>query len=431
MNNRFLETIPDSLQLRFVLFLVFLLPIVAVTLNHGSSVLYGLLLISSLFYVKGGWRLLDWSEKRILLGFSLFFLLSALSMLYTDDIKVGAEVLERYLRLIFLLPIYLALRSQGLDTSRVFISGALIGVLVMSVQGWYQVSVLYANEANGAYHKITFGDMAILLSALIFMATLHFARTAWMFALGGVGIALGVYASLLSHTRASWLFVPIFGVVIFWLYRNRWRRKDWLLLVVSIGIVAAVVLVTKPEKTVVGLQDGVSDIKGYLQDPNNVSESSWDARLNMWNHSLLIFKSNPIFGGGIGGYYAGTQKLLDSGQIPAAKKDAFSTQQKNAHSIYFQLLAEGGLVGLFILITTLLLFPFLYLYKLWQSTSDNQLQFVCASGLVSLLAYAWFGLSTNWLITSPQITVYCVIVLVFLTSAANRMSILSKTENKF
>lgn len=418
--------IPNNNKCRVILLLIFLLPIVVATVQHGSSVLYGIIGALALFNFKGGWGILEKQEKHILIGFAIFFLMSALSLLYSNDTKVGMIFLERYTRLLFIIPIYLMIRVQGMDTSRPFLIGAFVGILAMASQAWYQVIILEESVAHGAYHKIILGDMAILFSALVFVAMLHYAKSAWHVGLGIVGIAAGGYASILSYTRASWLFVPIFIVLLIWLFRSKLYKRDLLRILILAGTCVSILFIWQPDKLKDGISQGAADIRSYIDNSND--ESSWGSRLNMWHYSILIFKSSPIFGTGIGGYNAASQNLLKKGTISASKKNSFSIKQNNAHSIYFQTLAEGGLVGLLLMVAALLVFPFIYLYKLWQSTTDNDMRFITLAGLTSLVAFAWFGLSAGWMVRNPPITAYSVIILVFLTSTANRKAHLETND---
>jgi len=418
MKYNFVKAIPSNNIDRLILLLVFLFPIVIATVKHGGSVLYGVFVILGIFNFRGGWGLLEKQEKRFLIGFFVFFLASTLSLLYGDDIKVGLSFLERYVRLALIIPIYLMIRVQGLDTSRILLLGALFGVLGMASQAWYQLVLLQADVAHGAYHKIILGDMAILFSALIFVSILYYAKSIWHFAAGFVFIAFGGYASLASYTRASWLFVPIFFALLLWLNWSRLRARDLVGILIVVGVFVSILFVWQPEKLKEGIKRGATDISVYLDNPE--IETSWGARINMWHYSVLTFKSSPIFGVGVGGYNRASQELLENGEISASKKNSFSIRQKNAHSVYFQVLAEGGLVGLLLMIATLLVLPFMYLYRIWKTETDNDLRFITLCGMTGITAFAWFGVSTGWMIRNPPITAYCMIIIVFLSSAANR-----------
>ncbi len=402
---------------RLVYAIVFLFPIVVATLRDAASTLYGLLVVLSLFYCQRAWQLLDPKEKRFLIALGLFFSFSFLSLLMTEDLREGFKRSERYFRLILLIPIYLMLRREQIDTAKPFMLGICGAVLVMMGQAVYQVSFLKETVAHGAYHKIILGDLAILFSTLIFIGVLFFGRKKADYLLAIPAILAGTYTSLLSGTRTAWFFVPVIFVCLLWMCRKDFNPKAWTRITIGIGICLLLLGGLQPKRLTEGLAQGLSDLKTFQQDP--AIETSWGSRLVMWHNSILIFKDSPIIGTGMGDFKTDSQMLYDKG---LSYSNDFALNQSHAHNLYLQLLAEGGIMGVILLTVALFVFPFLFLHALGRRTSDKPLRFYTLSGIIGVLAFAWFGISESWALRNPMITAYCMVMLVFMTSAANRKS---------
>ncbi|MBN4054673.1 O-antigen ligase family protein [Nitrospira defluvii] len=405
-----------TLRDRFILFLVFLFPILIATVRHAASTIYGILVALSLFYCKRSWKILGRREKTFLTALGLFFLISLLSLFMTEDLREGFKRLERYFRLVLFIPIYLMLRSERIETGKAFLVGIVVAVFVMLGQSLYQVEVLKEAIAHGAYHKIILGDLAIFYATLISIGTLYFVRKKRDYLLAGLAIFAGAYTSLLSGTRTSWFFVPIIFLFLIWFCRKDLNRKAWKSIAVGMGICVLLVGGLQPERLTQGLAQGMDDLKTFQQDPTR--ETSWGSRLVMWHNSILIFKKSPFLGTGMGDFKTDSKKLFKDGM---SFNNEFALNQSHAHNIYLQLLAEGGLVGLVMLIVALFVVPSLFLRDLCRHRSDPWLRFYTLSGFVSVFAFAWFGISESWTLRNPMITAYCMVILVFLTSAANRV----------
>ena len=137
-----------------ILGLVFIFPIIVASVGGGSLTLI-LLLLLGLIYGRGWSQLYDW-ERKFLLGFVILFSIMCLTLVNTEDMTSGLSRLDRYLRIVAIIPIYLMLRRFNLDTGKIFLLGAVIASFVLGVQAWYQVQMLDRIVATGAYHKIVY-----------------------------------------------------------------------------------------------------------------------------------------------------------------------------------------------------------------------------------------------------------------------------------
>ena len=143
-----------------VLFLVFLFPIVTLSVQGGGSDVYSLLFLLALVYAWPAWKTLAHDEKRVLIGLLVFVVLSLLSMINTDNQHEANKQLERFLRFLAIVPVYMLVRRVNTSLGTVFVAGVVLGALVLGFEAWYQLHIYHRDHASGAYHKIVFGDTA-------------------------------------------------------------------------------------------------------------------------------------------------------------------------------------------------------------------------------------------------------------------------------
>ncbi len=404
----------SHLRKNFLLLLIFFFPILTATVNHAGSTIYGLLTVLSFFYCRGGLRLISPKEKRFLMGFLLFFSLSCLSLLMTEDLRVGVQRLERYARFVVLIPIYLMLRGQAIDTGEVFLVGVLSALFMMLGHAFYEVYVLNASVVSGAYNRIIMGDLAILFSGLIFIRMLFYRKNKIDFFFSILAVMAGLHVTLLAGSRNAFLFVPFITISLLCLYRKRLSRRGWQGVITGLILLSFFLATVQPERLVEGLNSIWVNFKTFSAESNSGTVGE---RLVMWRNSLLIFKDSPVFGTGMGDFMHDSIILLEKG---LSYKSDFAVHSTNAHSIYFMLLAEGGLVGLSVLLLVLFVLPYHFAYVLWKETLDTSVHLYALLALVSILAFAWFGLSESWVNRNSIINAYCMTLLVFISSAANR-----------
>lgn len=393
--------------------LVFLFPVVVATTNGGGSYIYTLLLLPALFYGRG-WRDLAPWEQRLLLGFVVAFFAMALSLVNTEDLREGGKWLERYLRIALIVPIYLMLRRSGVSLGWALGCGAAVAVLVMTGQAWYQIEWQGQPFASGFYHKIVFGDLAVLWGALAAVFALTLIRGWLSTALTVVVGVAALYASVLSQTRGAWLFVPVFVLVLGWVYRRQLvANRRAVLATVAVLLVVSVAAMWQAERFTNGIRQGANDIRIFMENPS--AGTSWGIRLNLWRNTSLIMAEHPLLGIGLGDFH---QKMRDM----AADGRSWSTAVEDfghAHSIYFDALANAGLVGLISTVVAYLLLPFMAFVRGLRKAVTSEQRFYALGGLVTVSAFATFGLGEALWARNPFVNSYIVCITVFLAGMAN------------
>ncbi len=258
--------------------LIFLFPVTVATLGGGSIIMM-LLLIPALYYGRGWTMLAPW-ERRLMLGLVAVFVVMSLSLINAEDLREGGKELERYLRFVMLLPIYLMFRRFGYTVGRELALGAVVGAVLMFGQSIYQVMWLHMPHAQGYYHKIVFGDLAVWWAAVTALFATVILRDWTQRLLLLAVILMALYASLLSVTRGAWLFVPVFPAILVWaVWGNVRELRKWLIAAVLAGIALLTLLGTQTEVLREGFLRGINEIELFLRKPD--AESSWGIRLNL------------------------------------------------------------------------------------------------------------------------------------------------------
>ena len=218
---------------RLILVVVFLFPFLCATVEHAGSTIFTILLLLGLVYGWQGWPQLAKDEKQFFISLLILFTIIAVGLLYTVDVKEGASKLERYLRILLLVPVYLMFRRFDLKVGKFFVYGSLLAVPVLMVQGIYQTELLDRPVASGAYHKIVFGDVVILFTSISVAAILIFAQKPQHHLLSVALVVSGTYAVILSNSRAALLFIPLVTLLLLVLFRKKITKRSLGLLLIK------------------------------------------------------------------------------------------------------------------------------------------------------------------------------------------------------
>jgi len=406
-----------------LLLLVALFPILTGSVSHGGSVIYLLLILIGVVTAWPSWKKLSRLEKNILLGYCLFVFVALLSMVNADDGPSNIKRLERLLRFLAIVPVYLLVRSVKFDLLKSLLVGSGVGCIVLASQAWYAVSILGVIDVHGAYHKIYFGDTAMLLVTVVAAGVFTVAKKRWQVGLGSICIAAGLYASVLSGTRGAWLLLPLLLPVYFYLYRHLFNVKRTVLVATSLLLLVSFSDYWVPNSMAARINQGVEEIRLYQSEQKY--HSSLGSRINMWRDCVTMFLQHPFLGVGLGDFRWERKKLMNSG---AAIVDS---QYDHAHNIYLDSLATTGLLGLLALLFCLFILPLKLLNRAWCTWQHHDWdRFAILAGICTLLAFAVFGLSEGWLSRNPFINTYGIFVAVLVASVGRFLSDVSDTKQQ-
>lgn len=391
---------------RALLWLVALFPLAAVSARSLDSVIFTLVAIAALVSGWGGWREARREERLLVLGYLALFSAAALSLLQTEDLYLGIQKLERYLRLALLGLVFLMFLRLRIAAGAHLLLGAGAAAVSLAAQAFHETAIEGNPGVVGIYHKIIFGDTAMLVALLLLSALLTVAARPWQRGLFALSAGLALYASIASATRGAWLALPAVGLLLAWIYRREIRTR----LAVATGVAAvAVILLLSfvPNPVRENLDRGIRDLQTFSVRPD--AQTSWGMRLNLWRNSFILWSESPFIGTGIGDFQGENRRLVEEGLSLNPHVQEFG----HAHSVYFDALATMGTIGFIALTGALFLLPFSYFSRRFDPLAPPWTRFYALGGMVTVVSFAVFGLSEGWLSRNAFVNqyVFCLAVL--------------------
>jgi O-antigen ligase len=403
------KPLPGAVQ-SLVVGLLFLMPVVMGTVQHAASALYMVLLLLSLFFLRNQWQGLAREEKRLMWLLIAAFGLIALSIVNADDVDKYFARLDRLLRVLAFIPIYLLLRQLSVNALKAFAWGLILAGPALLVSGFIWVT---DGRSAGAYNFILFGDFTACVVLALLPVIAFQKHSVWFKALALASVACAAIALVMSGTRGAWIAIPVAGLALLGFYifeaqntAARVRRLFAGLVCIAVVITAAVSLPGMQERW----QQAQLDISQYMDGSN--PHTSLGYRLQMWQAALDMWKRDPLLGSGLGDYGFDLQQMMASGESNI--QEHFG----EGHSLYFEFLGTTGLLGLFSLMIAMFLYPLWLALK--TAVRDQDAIFLKASIVSLVLAFMVFGISQNWLSRSSITSVYFVFLAFYLAELYRR-----------
>jgi O-antigen ligase len=236
-----------------------------------------------------------------------------------------------------------------------------VGVGFSALYGLYQHYFLNIERISANMFTIEYaGIISItLIFALIYL--LWSENKTWINILLTIYSVILILNLLFTQTRGAWLaFILSFIVVA--LIKN---RKHLIYLLIIFLVIVSLSPFIVPDVYV----DRFLSIFDIQNNRGNIT------RINLWKSSILIFKDHFINGVGLDSF----EEVID--------KDKYLIEpvvsQTSAHSNYFQLLAETGILGIFTFL--LLYFNFIKVFYLYYKKSvilNKKLFYLAILGMI-------------------------------------------------
>jgi O-antigen ligase len=244
------------------------------------------------------------------------------------------------------------------------------------------------------YDPISLGNVLAIAGPLLVVAGLR-TRGALRWAVGGAAVLIAL-ALALSLSRMSWIGFVVGIALSIVLLPRRQRRQAAMVSLLGVVVVVGLAL------TVGG--SSLRERFSTLQNPTSKQYSTGsgdERRLAIWDAALQVFAEHPAEGVGVG-------RLANQIQRRVANVGTYT----HAHSVYFQLVAEAGVLGIALLVT--------FLVGIWSSVRtalrrDPVIGAGMAGAAVALLI-CW---TTDWVIIYANVAA-SVAVLLGLLAAVGR-----------
>lgn len=349
--------------------------------NGGAVALLALLLLSAMghFFIRQR-PLLNVHETLMLLAILAYVLIFVFNLLY-----FGAEAsnLNNTENFILLLPIYFYLRKNPVDERYISI-GIFLGAAACAVYAGYQRFELGHQRASGLTHLVEFGGFSMIFAMLCLVFSVY-SKSLIPKLIFFCGFPLGVFASMLSGSRGSWLALVTGSVFLVILNPFSWRLRSRLtaLLLFTLMILGSYFHPIVEKR----VDKAVQEIDQYFET-GVVSKASLGRRLETWRASVIaIRESSPWIGIGEGNFREKIQQLVERGLA-----DPDILPMYHAHNVFIAATMNRGVPGLISLILVLLL-PFLSFILFARNQSDNHAKALPYSGAMLVVCAVTVAMS--------------------------------------
>ena len=414
-HNMFALLKSESAINRIIILILLCYPAFLLTVRGSVGVLFFLLLLLSLvtlYRARKSPRAPHWDKYSIAfaLAMSSPVLAIFLSQAYHGEFK--APYYDWAARFLLAIPIFLALRQTSIRVLSILQYGmpigALVGLLALKLHpfdwgGRYTTSEFF--------NLIHFSDTALVLGFLsLFSINWKREDSPSILAFKLCGFLAGIYMSIQSGERGSWVAIPL--LLLLWTILNV-RERRWL----KFGIAALVVISASWLSylliDVVHTRIGYifSDIDGYA---HGNKDTSVGVRIQLYLAALHLFIEHPFFGVGPGGFAQAIPDLVSSGKLTYF---GGVLGKAEIHNEILAKCAETGLFGLLSILSVYLVPAAI----LWRSLNNPIAQKMIAGmmGLGLITGFFVFGLTVEIFDLKMTAAFYALTLAVIVATATN------------
>ncbi|EKF54424.1 O-antigen polymerase [Galbibacter marinus] len=291
-------------------------------------------------------------ENKVLLAFPLYFLILLISILYTDNLPDGFDLIVRSLSLLLFPIIFLFVKEDASSVRKLFdfllyglvfsffmnLSTVLYDVFttvqVETTSLWEQVTVSWRLFMNDQFSNVVSPSYVSLYILLVLSYYLKKElNTVWrLFCV----LILFAYLFLLGN-EAAYYTLFVMGILLIWKVKDKSKRY----ILVCLFLLGTIVFVKNPH---------FFHDKGRTNDTAlNTQELpiSENDRWLTWKAAIMAIEEAPLLGYGIG----------DAKDVLVAKYKELGSEYQNhakhrynAHNQFLQTWLETGVIGIFILL---------------------------------------------------------------------------------
>lgn len=327
-----------------------------------------------------------WNENRGFVWTAVIFLgAMAVAAVVTVDLRRSLGVFKGWFFDPMLAAILLYLIARGVKDLTRLVLGLNIMAASLSLYGLWEFftppTVLtsavdynaYLSRLNSIfqsanYHAFLVAPVVVLTMGVLFWNWQSLSKIFKIIAIGS--LVFNVWSLMLTQSYGAFLGIFLAGLFILLALPSSGGRLKTVR-IIRTGFLAAVLL-----SLVV-----VTNSAKFQRDFNNLSgDSSLRGRIEVWDTSLYIIKSHPVFGLGLGNFDEGYVKYVSE----VVKGKPLEDVVIHAHNIFLNFWNESGILGL---IAFILLLVMAFRLLPGAKEADKGLALGAAAGLIQILGH--------------------------------------------
>ncbi len=290
------------------------------------------------------------SDNKALLLFPLYFVIMALSLVYTDNISDGVDLVQRSLSLLLFPIIFLFVKEDASTVKKLFdflLFGLIVSFVINFSIAFYDSITTIKGDFNSIRDVITskwnnfIGDEfsklinPSYLSLYILLVLSYYLKKTLVTKLRTVIVFLLFLYLFLLASRAAYLILLVMSVLLIFTIKDK-TNKYTMCIVFCMGLV---IFANNPR--------AFGFYENMMEYDNSTSEK---LRVLTWNASIKLIKEAPLLGYGVG----------DANDILIKKYKELGylynyKNRYNAHNQFFQTLLQTGIFGFGVLLSIFIL----------------------------------------------------------------------------
>lgn len=298
-----------------------------------------------LFRFKGEWR-----KNLAIPSFKVFSLANiALFVLFSLQHLLGGETFS-FARILLLVQLYLTVLPWRKISMSHLSAIVALGAVLTGAGSVYEVMILNIGRAGSlASNPIPYATFAsvLLISCLFFLFTVNAGKR--LCALYLAGVAGATTAIIFSGTRGAWLAVLVTLLMLALPLARRATPKTLLATLFAGCLLASGSIYALGDKLESRYQQTSAELTNIA---NNNMNTSIGIRLQLWQRGWSYITQSPLLGTGTAGYL---QKIEQDNKAGLITSIAASVSGSHFHNQYIDTLVRTGALGLFALLSWVLL----------------------------------------------------------------------------
>ena len=361
----------------YILNVVFIVYAFLLPFSKAFPVFTGPYIILLFWLLEGNYRdkLQKIKSNKAIVFLLIFFLLNIISLLWSDNIHEGKQLLRcNFAVTIVLIALFTSMKNKfSIAILYAFLFSMFISEIVsygIYFELWQIPGTTVSNPTPFMHHTI----YSVFLAVTIFLLLGQLTKKE-------ISLKIKIFEMIFFISSSINLFVNggrtgqlalVFGAIVYTVIYL--KKKIYLLYVFVLIVIIFVTAYQFSPNFHNRVLQGKNDIE-KIQSGN--LKSSWGGRIAIKIVSFDIFKEHPMFGTGIGDTMDTYKAYLEKDEL---KKFHFTKNMQHLHDQYLEILIQTGIVGL-------ILFG-LFIYELFLAafrTLDRNLSATMSSVLVVFL----------------------------------------------